>query len=339
MPVIGSFFAFLVTQKQNEVCVTFNHGYKWVEQRMKIVSLLPSATEIVYALGLGNSLAARTHECDYPAAVREKPVVTRSILPEGLSSGEIDAAVREQLDGSHSLYTIDRDLLTAIGPDVILTQQLCDVCAVSYDDVLAAVRSLPAPGPCIVNLEPATLEAVWDTITRVGAATGREHEAARVTACLRARVEAVRVCAAQAQTRPRTVLLEWLDPLFCGGHWDPELVEIAGGYDALGRMHAPSTQISWDSVREFAPEVLVVAQCGFGTQRTAQDMTQFQLLPGYGEIPAVQNRRVYLVNGSDYFSRPGPRLADSLEILASLIHPELFGEMQPDLERVMPWNP
>jgi len=306
---------------------------------MKIVSLLPSATEIVYALGLGESLAARTHECDYPAEVRGKPVITRSILPEGLSSCEIDAAVREQLNSSYSLYTIDRDLLTAIGPDVILTQQLCDVCAVSYDDVLTAVRALPAPGPCLVNLEPTTLEAVWDTITRVGAATGREHEAARVTASLRARVEAVRVCAAQVKTRPRTVLLEWLDPLFCGGHWDPELVEIAGGFDALGRMHTPSTQISWASVREFAPEVLVIAQCGFGTQRTAQDMAQFMLLPGYRKLPAVQSGRVYVANGSDYFSRPGPRLADSLEILASLIHPELFGEMRPDPERVICWNP
>ena len=306
---------------------------------MKIVSLLPSATEIVYVLGLGGSLAARTHECDYPAEVREKPVITKSVLPEGLSSGEIDAAVREQLGSSHSLYAIDRDLLMAIRPDVILTQQLCDVCAVSYEDVLAAVHALPAPGPCIVNLEPTTLEAVWDTITRVGAATGREHEAGQVTGSLRARVEAVRACAEDAATRPRTVLLEWLDPLFCGGHWDPELVEIAGGFDALGRMHMPSTQISWDSVREFAPEVLVVAQCGFGIERTAQDMAQFALLPGYRQLPAVQSGRVYVVNGSDYFSRPGPRLANSLEILASLIHPELFGEMQPDPEQVIRWNP
>ena len=160
-----------------------------------------------------------------------------------------------------------------------------------------------------------------------------------MTARLRARVEAVRRRAAQAQTRPRTVLLEWLDPLFCGGHWDPELVQIAGGYDALGRMHAPSTTISWDSVREFAPEVLVAAQCGFGIQRTAQDMASFVRLPGYEDLPAAQNGRVFLVNGSDYFSRPGPRLADSLEILASLIHPELFGAVSQSPERVMRWNP
>ncbi len=306
---------------------------------MKIVSLLPSATEIVYALGLENNLAARTHECDYPAEVLEKPVITRSILPEGLSSGEIDAAVREQLSSSHSLYTIDQALLSKIQPDVILTQQLCDVCAVSYDTVLAAVHALPAPGPRLINLEPTSLEAVWQTILHVGAATGCEGEAAQVTAALRARVETVRERAARAKTRPRTVLLEWLDPLFCGGHWDPELVEIAGGVDGLGRKHAPSTTITWESVQKFAPEVLVVAQCGFGTERTACDMEAFSRLPGYAGLPAVQNRRVYIVNGSDYFSRPGPRLADSLEILASLIHPELFGPIPLSPEQVRPWNP
>lgn len=305
---------------------------------MKIVSLLPSATEIVYALGLEDSLMAVTHECDYPPSVQEKPRITRSILPPGLSSGEIDAAVREQLGGSHSLYAINQAMLAAIRPDVILTQQLCDVCAVSYDDVMAAVSSLPVR-PCLVNLEPTTLGDVWKDITRVGAVTGREEEAARVTVSLRARVEAIRRRAAQAKTRPRTALLEWLDPLFCGGHWDPELVEMAGGFDGLGRKHAPSTQISWDSVRKFAPEVLVVAQCGFGIERTAQDMRQFQALPGFPELPAVRSDRVFLVNGSDYFSRPGPRLADSLEILAALVHPEMFGEMHDDPERVVRWTP
>jgi len=306
---------------------------------MKIVSLLPSATEIVYALGLGDALAAVTHECDYPAAALEKPRITRSVLSPDLSTAEIDAAVREQLDGSHSLYTIDETLLKEIGPEVILTQQLCDVCAVSFGDVLNAVRMLPAPGPCLVSLEPTTLEAVWETIMQVGAVTEREEEALTLTASLRARVDAVRRQAAQAEMRPRTVLLEWLDPLFCGGHWDPELVEIAAGFDALGKMHMPSTQISWESVTEFAPEVLVVAQCGFGTVRTLSDMTGFQKRPGFWELPAVQSGRVHVVNGSDYFSRPGPRLADSLEMLASLIHPELFGTLEDDPERVVRWNP
>lgn len=304
---------------------------------MKIVSLLPSATEIVCALGLEKNLMAVTHECDYPPSVRGKPRITRSILPPDLSSAEIDAAVREQIGGSHSLYAIDQALLEAIGPDVILTQQLCDVCAVSYGDVLAAVCSLPG-SPCLVNLEPTTLDDVWKDITRVGSVTGREAEAAHLTASLRARVAAVRERASHAETRPRTVLLEWLDPLFCGGHWDPELVEIAGGFDGLGRMHAPSRQIPWESVREFAPEVLVVAQCGFGTERTAQDMEQLETLPGYHDLPAARDGRVYLVNGSEYFSRPGPRLADSLEMMAAMIHPALFGQPQDDPKRVIQWN-
>ena len=305
---------------------------------MKIVSLLPSATEIVCALGLEENLAAVTHECDYPPSVLAKPRITRSVLPPDLSSREIDAAVREQLNGSHSLYTIDSAMLREIGPDVILTQQLCDVCAVSYGDVLDAVRHLPPPGPCLVNLEPTTLCAVWEDITRVGAVTGRSAEAARLTDSLRARVSTVRERAAKTKTRPRTVLLEWLDPLFCGGHWDPELVEIAGGFDGIGKMHAPSTQVSWESVREFAPEVLVVAQCGFDVGRTMQDMTSFQALPGFEGLPAVRDGQVYVVNGSDYFSRPGPRLADSAEILASLIHPEEFGSLRDDPKRAVRWS-
>ena len=218
---------------------------------MKIVSLLPSATEIVCALGLEDSLVAVTHECDYPPSVKKKPVITQSMLPEGLTSAEIDAAVREQLAGAHSLYTIDQTLLAELAPDLILTQQLCDVCAVSYDDVLAAVRSLLKP-PRVLNLQPTTLTEVLGTITQVGQSTGREGQAAAVVASLQTRIDRVRVLSDSEGYRPRTVLLEWIDPLFGGGHWDPELVQIAGGYDALGSLHQPSTQISWDGVREFA---------------------------------------------------------------------------------------
>lgn len=305
---------------------------------MKIVSLLPSATEIVYALGLGNQLAAVTHECDYPPEVSRKPVITRSILPSGLSSGAIDEAVRGQLDQSHSLYTIDCDLLAQIGPDLILTQQLCDVCAVSYDDVMGAVRSLPPPGPRVLNLAPNSLDDVLDTIRLVGLAAGREAEADQTLAGLRGRIERVRERAGLAGVRPRTVLLEWIEPLFGGGHWDPELVEIAGGVDAVGQMHGPSTQISWEAVCRFAPEVLVIAQCGFGVARSAQDMPTLEALPGYADLPAARSGRVYVVNGSDYFSRPGPRLVDSLEILASLLHPELFGPLQTPSAQVVQWK-
>ena len=307
---------------------------------MKIVSLLPSATEIVYALGLGDQLAAVTHECDYPPEAASKPVITRSVLPHGLSSGAIDEAVRGQLGESHSLYTIDPGLLAEIRPDLILTQQLCDVCAVSYNDVMGAVRALPRPGPRVLNLEPTTFGDVLDTIRLVGLATGREAEADAVLAGLRARIEAVRERTVLAATsRPRTVLLEWIDPLFCGGHWDPELVQIAGGVDTIGRMHEPSTQVSWESVREFAPEVLVVAQCGFGVERSAQDMPTLEALPGYAGLPAVRAGRVYVANGSDYFSRPGPRLVDSLEMIAALIHPDLFGPLQTSPAHVVQWNP
>lgn len=235
---------------------------------MKIVSLLPSATEIVCALGLGDQLAAVTHECDYPPEVQGKPIITQSILRPGLNSAEIDAAVRRQLTESQSLYTIDREMLAGIGPNLILTQQLCDVCAVAYNDVVAAVRSLPHPGPRVLNLEPNTLGEILDTITLVGMAAEREEKAAQVTSQLRQRIAFVRRTAAKAATRPRTVLLEWIDPLFGGGHWDPELVEIAGGRDSIGKRHEPSTQVSWEAIQNFAPEVLVVAQCGFGVEST-----------------------------------------------------------------------
>ena len=304
---------------------------------MKIVSLLPSASEIVYTLGLGDQLAAVTHECDYPPEANHRPIITRSILPPGLDSGAIDKAVRGQIDQSHSLYTIDRALLAEIQPDLILTQQLCDVCAVSYNDVLDAVRSLPQPGPRVLNLEPNSVEDVLDTIRLVGLATGREAEADEVLAGLRGRIEWVRERAGQAGTRPRTVLLEWINPLFGGGHWDPELVEIAGGVDSIGRRQEPSTQVSWEAIRDFAPEVLVVAQCGFGVARSAQDMPALEALPGYADLPAVKGDRVYVVNGSDYFSRPGPRLVDSLEMLASLLHPQLFGPSQTSPAQVVQW--
>lgn len=300
---------------------------------MKIVSLLPSATEIVCALGLEDSLVAITHECDYPPSVRDKPIITRSILPEGLTSAEIDAAVREQLGEGQSLYTIDQTLLAELAPDVILTQQLCDVCAVSYEDVQAAVRALPRP-PRVLNLEPATLGDVLGTIMQVGQSTGRGEAAAALTANLWARVERVRA-KAETATRPRTVLLEWIDPLFGGGHWDPELVQIAGGCDLVGSLHQPSTQISWEAVCQFAPDVLVVAQCGFGVMRTLEDMPTLEALPGYADLPAVRSGCVFVVNGSDYFSRPGPRLVDSLELLAALLHPEIFGEPLYSEDRVL----
>lgn len=295
---------------------------------MRIVSLLPSATEILFALGLDDAVAAVTHECDYPAAAREKPHITRSLLPAGMSSEAIDAAVRGQLAAdAHSLYTIDRALLAEIAPDLIVTQRLCEVCAVAYDEVLDAVRGLPKR-PRVLNLEPVSLGDVLDDIERVGAATGTSARAAELAAELRGRVAAVRARAERATARaggrrPRVAFLEWLEPLFCGGHWNPELVRLAGGFDPLGREHEASQRIEWEQVVEMAPEVMVVACCGFDEARTRAEMPLLDRRPGWGELPCVRAGRVHVVDGSAYFSRPGPRLVESLELLAGFIHPAL----------------
>jgi iron complex transport system substrate-binding protein len=291
---------------------------------MRIVSLLPSATEILFALGLGDSVAAVTHECDYPPEARDKPRITRSLLAEGMSSGAIDEAVHGQLAAdAHSLYTIDRALLAQIAPDLIVTQRLCEVCAVAYDEVLDAVRSLPRR-PQVLNLEPVSLDDVLGDIRRVGAATATDQRAEALVAGLAARVAAVRERTARATSTPRVAFLEWLDPLFRGGHWNPELVRLAGGVDPLGHEHQPSARIEWEQVVALRPEVMVIACCGFDEARARQELPLLEARPGYADLPCVRAGRVHVVDGAAYFSRPGPRLVDSLELLARLIHPTLF---------------
>jgi iron complex transport system substrate-binding protein len=292
----------------------------------RIISLLPSATETLFALGLGAEVRAVTHECDYPAEALTKPHITRSLLAPDLSSGAIDAAVREQLVAdAHSLYTIDRDLLADIAPTLIVTQRLCEVCAVAYDEVLEAVRSLPQR-PQIINLEPERLGDVLRDIATVGAATGREAEAAALLANLNARVEAVRQRMALAQSRPRVAFIEWIDPIFCGGHWNPELIALAGGEDGIGRVGERSEQVAWERVAAYQPEVMIVAACGFTEQRSRQDEPVLRAYPGFADLPCARSGRVHFVDGAAYFSRPGPRLVDSLELLARLIHPEVFAD-------------
>jgi iron complex transport system substrate-binding protein len=292
------------------------------EQR--IISLLPSATEILFALGLDDAVRAVTHECDYPNAALSKPHITRSLLAPNLSSGEIDAAVREQLVAdAHSLYTIDRALLAEIDPTLIVTQRLCEVCAVAYDEVLEAVRSLSRRPP-VINLEPERLDNVLRDIEVVGVATRREAEAAALVASLRDRIERVRGTAALAATRPRVAFIEWLDPIFCGGHWNPELIAIAGGVDNIGKLGARSEQVAWERIIADQPEVMVIAACGFTEERARHDEPLLRALPGFAGLPCAQAGRVHFVDGAAYFSRPGPRLVDSLELLARLIHPDLF---------------
>ncbi len=290
----------------------------------RIISLLPSATEILCALGLADRLMAVTHECDYPVEALSKPHITKSLLAPNLTSGEIDAAVRSQLvSDAHSLYAIDRELLAQIAPDLIVTQQLCEVCAVDYDDVLDAVKELPLR-PAILNLEPMRLDDVLRDIETVGRATGSEVAAQTLLDDLRQRVERVRERVAQATTRPRVAFIEWIDPIFGGGHWNPELITLAGGEDMLGRAGERSEQLPWERVLEAQPEVMVIACCGFSAERARQDEPILRVYPGFADLPCACNGRIHFVDGAAYFSRPGPRLVDSLELLAPLIHPELF---------------
>jgi iron complex transport system substrate-binding protein len=290
---------------------------------MKIVSLLPSATEILAALGLVDQLEAVTHECDYPASIAGKPVITRSRLEAGMKSGDIDQAVRSQLDAdAHSLYTIDRTLLAEIAPDLIVTQQLCEVCAVAYDEVLEAVAALPRP-PKVLNLEPMSLGDVLSDILRVGEATAAMAQAHHLVASLEERIDGVRQRAGRAASRPRVAFLEWIDPLFCGGHWNPELIAMAGGTDPLGRLHQPSVRVGWEDVRGMQPDVMVISCCGFAAQRTREDLPILEAQPGWQELPCVRSGRVHVVDGTSYFSRPGPRLVDSLELLAGYLHPDV----------------
>lgn len=290
---------------------------------MRIVSLLPSATELLFALGLGDQVVGVTHECDYPEAARAKPALTASRLHGAMTSGEIDAAVSAEIGSpAHSLYTIDHNLLARLAPDLIVTQALCEVCAVDYNEVLDAVKALPRR-PALINLEPTSLDDVLNDITRVGAATGQPEAAEKLLANLRERIERVRQRVSQATSRPRVGFLEWIDPFFCGGHWNPELVEMAGGEDALGRRGQDSVRVEWEAIRAYQPEVVVISCCGFSVERTRQELPLLAAHPGYGEIPAVRSGRVHVVDGAAYFSRPGPRLVDSLEMLADFIHPEL----------------
>jgi iron complex transport system substrate-binding protein len=290
---------------------------------MKIVSLLPSATEIVCALGLGAQLVGVTHECDSPAFVRDLPKVTTTLIPHDAASDRIDALVRAQSSTDEALYRLDIPMLEVLAPDLIVTQSLCNVCAVATAEVTDAAWRLPGSPP-VVNLEPMTLDGVFDAILAVGAATNCDEVAAEVAAGLRGRVDAVarRTAAIPHEDRPHVAFLEWIDPLFNGGHWNPELVELAGGRDALGSPAQPSRTITWQQVVDAKPDVVFVSCCGYTTERALADLPILQAETGWASLPAVQAGRVYVSDGNAYFSRPGPRLVDSLEILAHALHPE-----------------
>ncbi len=286
---------------------------------MRICTLLPSATEIAFALGLGDSVAAVSHECDFPAGAREKPVVVRGrIDSDHCTSREIDTLVQQHLSRGEGLYGLDLELLRGINPDLIITQGLCDVCAVGHDDVMAAAGTLKPPAR-VLSLSPSSLGEVLSDITRVGNATGTSERAETLVGTLRERVGRVAAREPQAGSRPRVACLEWLDPLYAAGHWVPEMVELAGGTDVLAAKHEPSARVSLETLVEAAPEILVLMPCGFDESRTLKEWEPLKHLPAWQDIPAVANGRVFAVDGSKFFNRPGPRLVDGLEILAECI--------------------
>lgn len=292
----------------------------------RIVSLLPAATEIATALGLLDQVVGVSHECDFPAEANARPRVTHCAVHDtGLTSGEIDQWVRRALRDNGTIYTIDELLLRQLRPDVILTQKLCDVCAVGYGTVARLAETLPGP-PKVVNLEPTSLSDIFDDIRRVAEACGVPERARGIITRLSERVEAVQVRAGRISNRPRCFLMEWVDPPFCSGHWGPELVEIAGGQDLLGRRHQPSAQVDWREVVDTRPEIIVLALCGYDINRARRDYELLRSLPDFDSLPAAHDGEIYLVNASAYFARPGPRIVDSLEILAGILHAREFPE-------------
>ncbi|HKQ38596.1 MAG TPA: cobalamin-binding protein [Verrucomicrobiae bacterium] len=290
----------------------------------RIVSLLPAATEIAAALGLMDNVVGVSHECDFPDEANVRPRVTRCpVHNRGLTSKEVDEWVRRALRENGTIYTIDERLLRELRPDVILAQKLCDVCAVGYGTVARLAETLPNQ-PRVVSLEPSSLSDIFGDIRRVAGVCGAINGAETLIATLSTRVESVRERAAKIPHRPRCFVLEWIDPPFCSGHWVPELVEIAGGHDPLGRKHQPSSEIRWEEVVKAQPNIIVVALCGYDIERARRDCELLRRFPGFDSIPAAQNGEIYLVNASAYFARPGPRIVDTLEILAGILHPEEF---------------
>lgn len=291
---------------------------------MRIVSLLPSATEIICLLGLGDQLVGVTHECDFPDEVKHLPKVTRTRIPKEASSKEIDQLVNEHLQDHQALYSLEMDVLHKLQPDIIITQALCDVCAVAESEVKAAVCELPG-NPHVINLEPMSLEDVYQTLLLVGENCQCSDQAEKTVAELRQREKLIRDRSAKisAHEMPTVGFLEWIDPPFNAGHWTPELISYAGGIDAYGNLNQPSETLTWETVRKCDPDVLFIACCGFDLERTLEDMPILENYPGWSEMSCVKNKRVYVCDGNAYFSRSGPRLIDSLAILAHALHPDV----------------
>jgi iron complex transport system substrate-binding protein len=282
---------------------------------MRIAGLVPSATEMLFALGLGDDVVGVTHECDHPPAAADLPHLTATVLPPGLSAGEIDAAVKDLVGAGRALYSLDEERLAELAPELIVTQAVCEVCAVSYDDVVAVAARLPGR-PRVLQQDPSTLSEVLDDVVRLGAAAGIEERGLELRRELEGRLETVRAAVAD-RPRPRVLALEWLDPPFLGGHWIPEMIEIAGGVDVAGLPGQKSPQVEWDDLAELDPDVVVSMPCGWYLEES-----RAQALEHRERLDSVGAGRLYAVDAASTFSRPGPRLVDGVELLAHLLHPE-----------------
>jgi iron complex transport system substrate-binding protein len=294
---------------------------------MRIVSLVPSATEMLFALGLGPELVAVTHECDYPAAALKLPRITRDVLPSGLSAAQIDAAVKERTLAGESIYELDEDALHELAPDLIVTQALCSVCAVSYDDVRAIAEEISSQ-PLVISLDPHTVGEVLGDARTIAQATDRKDAAVELVSVAAERIDRVRVAVRNAP-RPRVVALEWLDPPFAAGHWTPQLIAFAGGVDVLGLPGENSEERTWQEIEAAQPDIVIVMPCGYDAQIAHREAEMHR-----DELAAIGAGEVVAVDASAYFSRPGPRIVDGLELLAHILHPELVPEAPAQALRV-----
>jgi iron complex transport system substrate-binding protein len=290
----------------------------------RIVSFLPSATEMACALGLHDQLVGITHECDYPPSVRAKPIVVSSAISmETMTQAEIDRTVSERLRNGQSLYEVNERLLQELAPDLILTQDLCQVCAPSGNEVSQALSALPKK-PEILWLTPKSLQQIADNLRAIGEAAGCLQKAEEIIASSRAILRQIADTVRRASSRPRVFCMEWLDPIYCSGHWVPEMVKIAGGVDQMGHEGSDSVRVAWEDVLAWKPEVLVIMPCGYPLVRVVALAPQLCARPGWLDLPAVRQGRAYAVDASSYFARPGPRVVEGTQLLAHLIHPELF---------------
>jgi iron complex transport system substrate-binding protein len=282
---------------------------------MRIASLVPSATELLFALGLGDRVVAVTHECDYPPGVEQLPHLTRSVIPSGLEAAQIDQAVRERTEQGESLYELDEETLAELEVDLIVTHAVCAVCAVSFEDVRAVAERLPTE-PQVLSLDPSTLGEVLADVPRLAEATGVPEAGDRLAAELGERLEAVEH-AVEGAPRPRVAALEWLDPVYVGGHWVPQMIQVAGGEDLLGMPGEKSRTASWDEVESLAPELVLAMPCGLYAEQAAAEAMRWR------RHLSLLGARVVAVDAAAYFSRPGPRLVDGVELLGHLLHPEI----------------